>query len=94
MDGDEVPQIYLGAPTAQPVDVAFPLRKLVAFERVSLMAGQTKTVRFHVPERALQFWSTARHGWVTGLGKRMVMVGASSRDFRVQQPLDIGGEVP
>ena len=94
MDGDEIPQIYLGAPAAQPAGVAFPLRKLVAFERVSLVAGQTKTVRFHVPERALQFWSTARHGWVTALGKRMVIVGASSRDFRVQRQFDVGGEVP
>jgi beta-glucosidase len=81
--GDEVAQVYLGAPTDRPSGVQFPVRKLVAFDRVTLTAGQTQTVKFHVPLRQLQYWSAASHRWVTATGKRWVDVGASSRDLRL-----------
>jgi beta-glucosidase len=82
-DGDETPQVYLGAPTERPAGVRFPVRKLAAFDRVSLRAGQIKTVTLHVPLRQFQYWSAARHQWVTALGERTVSVGASSRDPRL-----------
>ena len=68
-DGDEAPQVYLSAPTDRPSAVQFPVRKLVAFDRVTLKAGQANTVRFHVPLRQLQYWSSARHQWVTASGE-------------------------
>jgi beta-glucosidase len=83
-DGDETPQVYLGAPTERPAGVQFPVRKLAAFDRVALKAGETKVVSFHVPLRQLQYWSAARHDWVTAPGDRTVSVGASSRDLRLQ----------
>ncbi len=86
-DGDDAPQVYLGAPTDRPSGVQFPVRKLVAFDRVALAAGRTKTVQFHVPLRQLQFWSAARHQWVTATGRRTVSVGASSRDLRLEQAI-------
>jgi beta-glucosidase len=87
MDGDEIPQIYLGAPADHPHDVQFPVRKLVAFDRIFLKAGQTKTVRMHVPLRQLQYWSTARHRWVKIADRRILGIGASSRDIRLQQAI-------
>jgi beta-glucosidase len=87
-DGDEIPQVYLGEPSERPAGVQFPVSKLVAFDRVRLKAGQIKTVRFHVPLRQLQYWSTARQRWMTGVGKRIVSIGASSRDLRLQQAID------
>jgi beta-glucosidase len=83
-DGDEAPQVYLGAPANPPPGASFPIRKLVAFDRVHLRAGDTKTVRFRVPLRQLQYWSAASHQWVTAAAGRMVSVGASSRDLRLQ----------
>jgi beta-glucosidase len=87
-DGDEAPQVYLGAPADRPSGVQFPVRKLVAFDRVALAAGQTKSVQFHVPLRQLQYWSAAGHQWVTATGRRTLSVGASSRDLRLEQTIN------
>jgi beta-glucosidase len=42
----------------------------------------------HVPLRQLQYWSTKEGKWVTAGGKRIVSVGASSRDLRLEQTID------
>jgi beta-glucosidase len=85
VDGDEVPQAYLGAPDQRPSGVAFSERKLVAFDRIHLAAGETKTVTLHVPLRQLQYWSVARHDWAVPAGRRSIRIGASSRDLRLTQ---------
>jgi beta-glucosidase len=83
VDGDEVPQVYLGAPTEIPPGVQFPVRLLVAFDRVSIPAGKSKIVALHVAPRQLQYWSSAEGKWITASGARTVSVGASSRDLRL-----------
>lgn len=88
VDSDEVPQVYLGAPSEIPSGVQFPVRALVAFDRVHVSAGESKTVVLHVEPRQLQYWSTAESKWVTASGKRMVSAGGSSRDLRVEQSID------
>jgi beta-glucosidase len=88
MDGDEVPQVYLSAPADVPAGVQFPVRALAAFDRVSIPAGQSKTVTLHVLARQLQYWSTAAGKWVTASGQRTVSVGASSRDLRLETRLE------
>jgi beta-glucosidase len=85
---DEVPQVYLGAPSTIPDGVQFPVRALVGFDRVHLAAGEAKTVTLHVAPRQLQYWSTKDGKWVTASGKRTLSVGASSRDLRVEQSID------
>ncbi len=88
MDSDEVPQVYLGAPSSIPEGVQFPVRALAAFDRIHLRAGETKNVTLHVPERQMQYWSTNDQRWVTAKGKRTVSIGASSRDLRLKQEID------
>jgi beta-glucosidase len=85
---DEVPQVYLGAPSEIPAGVQFPVRALVAFDRIHLAAGEARTVTLHVEPRQLEYWSTAGGKWVTATGKRTVSVGASSRDLRLEQSID------
>lgn len=48
---DEVPQVYLGAPSEIPPGVQFPVRALVAFDRIHIPAGESKTVTLHVEPR-------------------------------------------
>lgn len=86
--GDEVPQVYLGAPSEVPAGVQFPVRALVAFDRVHINPSATRIITMHVPLRQLQYWSTAQTKWVTDTGKRTVSVGASSRDLRLSQTID------
>lgn len=87
MDSDEVPQVYLGAPSEIPDGVQFPVRALVAFDRVRIKAGETKTVTLHVPERQLQYWSTKDQKWLMPSGKRTVSVGGSSRDLPLKEEI-------
>ena len=87
-DSDEVPQVYLGAPSEAPAGVHFAVNILAAFDRVFVPAGQSKTVTLHVAPRQLQYWSTAEGKWVTAVSQRTVSVGASSRDLRVGTTLD------
>jgi beta-glucosidase len=68
--------------------VQFPVRALVAFDRIHLAAGESKTVSLHVPERQLQYWSTAESKWVTPSGKRTISVGGSSRNLRLNQTIN------
>ena len=89
VDGDEVPQLYLGPPEPLPAGAQFVPRALAAFDRVHLDAGASRRVRLHVAPRALQYWSVGRNGWVTATGRRVVMVGASSRDLRLRAGITI-----
>jgi beta-glucosidase len=82
--GDEVPQVYLGAPKAPPSGAQFAVRALAQFDRITLAPGQSKTVTLHVEPRRLQYWSNAAGKWQTATGARTVYVGASSRDVRQQ----------
>lgn len=85
---DEVPQVYLGAPSEIPAGVQFPVRALVAFRRIHLNPGESKTITMHVHLRQMQYWSTAKTAWVKASGKREVSVGASSRDLRLHQTVE------
>jgi beta-glucosidase len=86
--GDEVPQVYLGAPSEHPAGVQFPVRSLVAFDRILLSAGEAKTVVLRVALRRLQYWSVVKGGWIAAGGTRTISVGASSRDLRVEQSVE------
>lgn len=79
--GAEVPQVYLGAPSAS--GVSFAPRQLVGFARVDLAPGTRRAVTVHVDRRALSYWSPTQHGWTMASGSRKVWVGASSRDVRL-----------
>ena len=88
MDSDEVPQVYLGAPSEIPAGVQFPVRTLAGFEREAIPAGAAKDVTIHVAPRQLEYWSTQEGKWLRPPGRRTLSVGASSRDLRLEQVID------
>jgi beta-glucosidase len=88
MASDEVPQVYLGTPSEVPDGVQFPVRSLVAFDRIHLNQGESKNVTLHVAPRQLQYWSTKDGKWITASGKRTVSVGGSSRNLPLNQTID------
>lgn len=79
--GDAVPQVYVDAPVNQPGGAKFAPRVLGGFDRVTVAAGQMKTVTLEVPLRSLQYWSVGENGWKTPAGTRTLHVGLSSRDL-------------
>jgi len=59
--GDEVAQLYLHQ---QSGSSSRPVRELKGFERITLAAGQTKTVNFTLSKDDLTYWNAASHSWV------------------------------
>jgi beta-glucosidase len=87
-NSDDVPQVYLGAPSVIPDGVQFPVRALVGFDRIHLAAGEARTFTLHVAQRQLQYWSTRDGKWVTATGKRTVSAGSSSRNLPLSRDID------
>ena len=87
--GDEVPQIYLGAPEQKTKGVEFAFHALAAFDRVHLNAGQSQGVSMHVRPRRLESWSAAEKKWIKPRGLREVLVGGSSRELPLSAKVTI-----
>jgi beta-glucosidase len=81
-DGDEVVQLYVGAPAKAPADGQVAPESLVGFARVHLKAGEARVVTIALPARQFEYWSERRGGWVRMAGARRVAAGGSSRDLR------------
>ncbi len=73
---DEIVQLYVHFPGRA---VERPVKLLRGFERVPLAPGETKTVRFHVPEAGLTYWCETSGCWVLERGEHGVSAGGSSR---------------
>ncbi|WP_068772999.1 glycoside hydrolase family 3 C-terminal domain-containing protein [Termitidicoccus mucosus] len=74
-DGDEVIQVYA---TAVNPPVPMPLRQLAGFKRVSLKAGETRTVEIPVPAARLRRWSIEERSYVVDPGAWQFTAGPAS----------------
>ncbi len=74
--GDEVVQLYIHQKWGRD---SRPVRELKGFERVSLQAGECKTVTFQLGPDALRYWSTSASGWVQDAAGFDLWVGADSQ---------------
>jgi beta-glucosidase len=89
-DGREIPQLYLGLPDPKP-GVEQPPKWLRHFRRVTLEAGESERVRFTLNRRDFSYWDADADRFTVAPGCYRVMVGASSRDIRVQREVSQGG---
>jgi beta-glucosidase len=86
-DGEEVVQLYAQAVSPKKEHA---IKELRGFERVSLKAGETKTVHFMVkPEKALTRYDVASKQYVVDKGKYELQVGASSADVRLRESVTV-----
>ncbi|KAL3438793.1 glycoside hydrolase superfamily [Aspergillus tetrazonus] len=83
--GAEVAQLYLSFPDAAKA----PVRQLRGFEKVYLEPGETKSVSFPIQRRDLSIWDEQTSKWKIVGGKYGVVLGRSSRDFTVEETLEI-----
>ena len=81
MDGDEVVQMYVNDIMSS---VLTPSRLLKGFERVSLKAGETKTVNFYVMKEDLTLFDINMKE-VLEPGVFKFMIGPSSNDLRLTE---------
>lgn len=84
-DGDEVVQLYINDVVSS---VVTPLKLLQGFERISLTAGETKTVEFNLGFDAFKLLNKD-YEWVVEDGDFEIMVGASSDDIRLKETVNI-----
>ena len=86
MAADEVVQLYVARPDAK---VEWPAKELKAFDRVSLAAGETKTVTLEIPVKDLRYWNVEKNAWDLEHGKLVLLLGAASDDIRQQAEVTI-----
>ncbi|HEY9666771.1 MAG TPA: glycoside hydrolase family 3 C-terminal domain-containing protein [Coleofasciculaceae cyanobacterium] len=80
--GQEVVQLYVHP--KQP-RLCRPYKELKAFEKVSLQPGEEKEVRLQLNPRDFAYYDPDASAWVTDNGEFDILIGASSRDIRLQQ---------
>ena len=81
VDGDEVVQVYLRTPDS-PASLERPIKRLKGFNRVTIPAGQTKTVTIGINCPDLWFWDPAKDRIMFDQGKYIFEIGTSSKDIR------------
>lgn len=84
--GAEVVQLYIAPPAG---GIFRPQKELKGFARVELEPGESKTVSFQLDDRSFAVWSD---GWKVPGGTYQVLIGASSRDIRLEAAIDVAGE--
>jgi beta-glucosidase len=77
MKGDEIVQMYINDKVSS---VTRPVQELKGFERISLNAGETKTVTFSIDPSKLSFWNLEMN-YVVEPGQFDVMIGKSSAEY-------------
>ncbi|MBO2448845.1 glycoside hydrolase family 3 C-terminal domain-containing protein [Actinomadura barringtoniae] len=87
--GSDVVQLYTHQRTSRDKQ---PLKQLRAFEKVSLGAGQTRTVRLTFKTADLAHWDVTRGKSVVESSTYDLLVGASSADIRQRTSVPVRGE--
>jgi len=77
--GEEVVQLYIHD---NDTSETLPKEQLQGFTRISLNAGEQKTVSFSIPAEQLAFWNSDKHDFVINPASFDVMVGSSSADIK------------
>jgi beta-glucosidase len=72
---DEVVQLYLHQ---RHGTASRPVRELKGFQRVTLAAGETRTLSFPVGPGVRRYWNAAVRDWVTDASTFDVWVGGNS----------------
>ena len=84
--GREIVQLYVG-----PAESGFfAPHELKSFEKVELAPGQAKRVTFQLDERSFAFYDVQKKGWRIAPGEYKILIGASSRDFRLSGTVMVG----
>jgi beta-glucosidase len=84
--GAEIAQMYVQDVQSS---VARPLKELKGFQKVQLQPGETKTVSVSLDRSAFAFFDEKQSSWVAEAGEFKVLVGASSRDIRLESSLSL-----
>lgn len=87
--GSDVVQVYVGDDQAT---IDRPNRELKGFTKVRLDAGERRTVRIELDERAFAFWGA--HGWTVEPGEFTISAGPHSRHLPLAETITLDVPAP
>ena len=90
VDGDEVVQVYVRTPDS-PASLERPIKRLRGFQRVTIAAGQTKTVPIKIDCADLWFWDSRNNRITFDPGRYIFEIGSSSKDIKGQVEATMSG---
>ncbi|MDE6604678.1 MAG: glycoside hydrolase family 3 C-terminal domain-containing protein [Clostridia bacterium] len=86
MDGKEIIQLYVNDVESS---VYTPYQQLKGFEKIFLKAGEKKSVTFSLDKRSFAFYNVNAGDWQVESGEFKIMIGASSRDIRLEDSVTV-----
>jgi beta-glucosidase len=84
--GAEIAQVYVSLPAS----AGEPPKRLVAWDKVQLAAGQVKKVTLTLDPQYLSIFNADKGGWELVAGNYKVWVGSSSRNLPLSETVKIG----
>jgi len=84
--GAEVAQLYVKE--MRPA-IERPVRELKGFEKVFLSPGESKVITIRLDRNSFAYFEPAAGEWKTDPGEYEISIGASSRDLRLKQILEV-----
>ena len=84
--GAEIAQLYVHDETPK---IDRPEQELKGFARLELAPGETKTAKYHLDRSSFAYYDEAAHDWALPPGLFTIKVGASSRDIKLSQNLEL-----
>lgn len=88
MAGAEAAQIYVSAPEGKTYKAQ---KELKEFAKVYLKPGEEKELSVTLAPRAFMFYNTKKDNWDGENGEYKILVGASSRDIRLEKTVLMSG---
>lgn len=79
--GSEIAQVYVAKPESK---IFRAPKELKGFVKIHLDPGEEKKVTVELDDRAFAFWNMATEDWCVESGEYKILVGASSRDIRLE----------
>ena len=79
--GTEIAEVYAGLPSS----TGEPPKRLVAWERVPLNAGESKDVTVQIEPMFLSVFDAQQHAWKKAGGEYTILVGGSSANLLLHQ---------
>ena len=83
---DEVAQVYVHRVNPS---VEWPSKELKAFSRVTLSAGEQKTISLEIPVSELRYWNEETQRWEDDLCDIEILVGSSVNDIKLNKKVSL-----
>jgi len=90
-DGAEVVQLYISDVVATVVK---PIKELKKFKKVFLKKGEEKEILFKLSKKDFEYYNVSLHKWIAENGEYKILIGASSRDIRLEGKVVLNEEMP